>query len=195
MFNGRMANCLTADGLRIDMWLHTDDAPTLDATRVRVLLDRDQALHFGSAVSTPDAAALKNRLLEQIREFWRCIALTPAVIGRDERIVALMGLGIEVNILTDVLITGYGIERDSGVKRLNAFLPESLRLEIEEALALEGLTPISLAQAHLSLANIMHVEGRQIAARHGFDYPVELENAALEYTMNELSGVGIFEWG
>jgi hypothetical protein len=194
MFNDRMVNALTADGLRLDLWLHTEP-PTLDQSRVQVLLDRENALQFGATAATPDPEALKNRLLDQIREFWRCISLSPAVIGRDERIVALIGLTIMVNILTDVIITGYGIARDSGMKRLNPFLPEELRQEIEESLALDGLINSSLAQATLTLARIMQEEGRQLAARHGFEYPIEIETAALEYTMRELANIGVVEWG
>ena len=194
MFNDRMANCLTVDGLRIDLWVHTDAAPTLDKSRVQVLLDRENALKFGASPVTQDANALKNRLLQQISEFWRCIALTPTAIGRDERIVSFFGISIDVMILTDVLISGYEIPRDSGVKRLNPFLPEGLRIEIEEALTFDGLTNNSLAQATLALARIMQVEGRQIASRHGFDYPAELETAVLEYVMPELAAIGIVDW-
>jgi len=194
MFNDRMANCLTVDGLRIDLWLHTDAAPLLDENRVQVLLDREKALQFGATTAMSDAEALKDRLFQQICEFWRCVALLPTAIGRDERIVSLYGVNIEVTILTDVLISGYGIERDSGVKRLNPFLPEELRIEIEEALALEGLTRNSLAHCSLALARIMQEEGRQIAARHGFEYPVELESAVLEYTTAELALLGMLEW-
>jgi hypothetical protein len=195
MFNDRMANCLTVDGLRIDLWLHSEAVPLLDESRVEVLLDRENALQFGASATPPDAAALKNRLLQQIREFWRCISMLPVGVGRDERIICLVGLVVEVNVLTDVIISGYGIPRDSGVKRLNPFLPDELRMEIEEALAFDGLTNSSLAQAHLALARIMQEEGRQIAARHSFDYPVDIEKAALEYTMQELAAIGIVEWG
>jgi hypothetical protein len=194
MFNDRMANCMTVDGLRLDLWLHTGDAPVLDESRVKVLLDRGNALRYGATTLPANADATKNRLLQQIREFWRCIALTPVITGRDERLVGMFGLGIEMTILTDVLISGYGIERDSGVKRLNPFLPDELRLEIEEALALEGLTKNSLVRCHLALARIMQEEGRQIADRHSFEYPVELETTALEYTTNELAKLGILEW-
>ena len=65
--------------------------------------------------------------------------------------------------------------------------------EIEEALALEGLTLNSLVHAHLALARIVQEEGRLLAARHGFDYPVELETAALNYTMQELAAIGLVE--
>jgi hypothetical protein len=194
MFNDRMANALTSDGLRLDLWLHTDAAPTLDQSRVQVLLDRENALQFGTTTTAPDADALKNRLLDQIREFWRCIALSPSVLGRDERIVSLIGLSITVNILTDIIIVGYGIPRDSGMKRLNPFLPAELRQEIEEALAFDGLTNSALAQATLTIARIMQEEGRQIAKQRGFEYPVEIETAALEYTMSELAMLGVVEW-
>jgi hypothetical protein len=188
MFNNRMANALTRDGLRLDLWLHTD-TPTLSSNSVQLLWDRDHALQLHEG--TPAAPVNKERLLDQISEFWRCIALTPPVIGRDERIISLTGLAIESNILTDVIIQGYGIPRDSGVKRLNPFLPDALRQRIEEALALNGLTQSSLVQAHLALARIMQSEGRQIAARHYFDYPIELESAALEYAMQELAAMGV----
>ena len=172
------------------MWLHTD-APRLDGNKVKILLDRDQALQVESSTPAVDPAALSKRLEDQICEFWRCIALTPAVIGREEHIVSLFGLGIEVNILSDVIINGYEVARDSGVKRLNPFLPATLRTKIEAALALDGLTNSSLVQAHLALARIMQEEGRKLATRHGFAYPVELETAALEYTMRELAMVGV----
>ena len=192
MFNDRMVNALTTDGLRIDLWLHTD-APTLDQTRVRVMLDRENALQFASNTAMPDPAALKVRLLDQIREFWRCIALTPVVAGRDELLVGLFGLNIDVTVLTDVLITGYGIPRDSGVKRLNPFLPDALRIEIEEAVSIDGLTVNSLVRATLALAHIMQREGRKIATRHGFAYPAEIEKTAMDYAVSELTALGVVE--
>lgn len=192
MFNNRMANVLTADGLRIDLWLFTD-TPTLDPNSVKVLLDRDNALQFETSASMPNSAALKSRLLDQIREFWRCIAMTPVVAGRNELLVGLFGLNIDVTVLSDVLITGYGIARDSGVKRLNPFLPDALRVEIEQAVSIQGLTVASLTQATLALARIMQREGRLLAARHSFEYPEELETAVLAYTKGELATLGVVE--
>lgn len=192
MFNDRMANCLTADGLRLDLWIHTD-TPTLDESRVTVLLDRERALQFGAAPSAPDPNAQKGRLVGQISEFWRCIALTPVAIGRDERLVSLFGITIEFNILSDVIISGYGIARDSGVKRLNPFLPEELRAKIEDAVNFDGLTIPSLIRANFALARIMQEEGRKIAAQLGFEYPAAVERAALDYTKEELALLGYAE--
>jgi hypothetical protein len=100
-------------------------------------------------------------------------------------------LGVDVNILTDVIISGYGIPRDSGVKRLNPFLPEALRAEIEQALSFDGLTNSGLAQANQALARIMQEQGRKIAARHGFEYPAELEKAVMDYVARELAAMGM----
>ncbi len=192
LFGERMFNGLTADGLRIDLWLH-DDTPLLDKRKVRVLLDRDKSLRLGEVSTLPDAATRKARMAEQIAEFWRCIALTPAVIGRKELIVSQQGLAVEVSLLTEVILLGEEVERDSGVKRLNPFLPDDLRQEIEAALALDGLTQRSLVAAHLALARIMQRTGRALAARHGIDYPSEVENAALTYVERELAPLGLVD--
>jgi hypothetical protein len=191
MFNGAMINALTLDGLRLDAWLHTDETIAIDERKAQIWIDREGALTPGKRPEPPQPAALATRLEQQIAEFWRCIALTPSVVGRGELIVATMGLGIELTLLSEVLITGYEIERDSGVKRLNEFLPPGAQSAIEQALVLGGLSASSLAHAQLGLAGIMSEEGRKIAARHGFAYPAEMEAAVLEYVSGELAAIGI----
>ena len=79
------------------------------------------------------------------------------------------------------------------MKRLNPFLPDALRVEIEQAVSIQGLTVASLTQATLALARIMQREGRLLAARHSFEYPEELETAALAYTKGELAALGVVE--
>lgn len=192
LFNARMFNGLTEDGLRLDLWLH-DDAPTLDKRKVRVLLGHDEALRFEDVTVRPDAATTQARLAQHMTEFWRCIALLPSVIGRDELIVSVQGLTIEVNHLIDVIILGGEIERDSGVKRLNPFLPDEQRQAIEAALALDGLDQQSLVNAHMALARIMQRIGPALAAHHGIDYPTDVENAALAYVERELAPLGLVE--
>ena len=99
-----------------------------------------------------NAAALLER---HIGEFWRCIAILPSVLGRGEKIVAVLGFFAELAPLTEVLILGTGAARDTGVKHLNRFLPPGAQAEIEAALKLSGLTLESLADAHLALAAVM----------------------------------------
>ncbi len=186
---GKMINALTADGVRIDLWLNTENSVSLQAGRARVLHDPTGLIHFDLAPVAPDERAIAAELEAQIKEFWRCIALTPTVLGRDEKIVAFQGLSVEVGLLTNILIAGGRIERDAGVKKLNRFLPEQARVAIEQALALDGLTNASLARAHLALAQIVADHGPAIAASHGFDYPSALESAVLRYVSAELLGM------
>ena len=144
MFDGKMINGLTVDGLRLDIWLHTAEHVTVDPARVRVLRDPGRRLHF-----------------EPVQQ-------------------------VEINLLSDILMAGYGVARDRGVKNLNAFLPLDTRLEIEQAISMQGLTPSNLAKAHLALAAVAQTHGRAVAARHHLDYPHELERAVLDYVRKEL---------
>ena len=179
LFDGKMINALTADGVRIDLWLHGGERAAVQPGKVRVLYDPGGRVDFAAPVAPPEELALAAELEAQIKEFWRCIALLPVVIGRDEKIVSFWGLSVEVNILTNVLIKGYRVARDAGVKKLNAFLPAETRTEIEGALALDGLTSSSLVTAHLALAGIMQQHGPAIAQAHGFAYPAVLEEVVL----------------
>ena len=138
-----------------------------------------------------DPAATAQALREQTQEFWRCISLLPSVVGRQELIVGLVGLSVEVNLLTEVLVTGYGVVRDSGVKRLNPFLPDNLQQTLEDALAMQGLSGTSLVRAHLRLAEVMHAHGPVIADKHRYTYPAELEAVVLAYVQREVDLLGL----
>jgi hypothetical protein len=185
LFDGRMVNALTIDGLRLDVWLHPGDSITIDPGKAKVLHQQPGAVAMADLNKPKDPAATANALLRQIKEFWRCISLTPAVIGRRELIVSVMGLGVEINLLSELLVNGYDVIRDTGVKNLNPYLPAETQRQIEHALDMHGLTPQSLADAHLGLARIVQVQGRIIAERHGFPYPAALEKAVLDYIQRE----------
>ncbi|HQY91369.1 nucleotidyltransferase domain-containing protein [Caldilinea sp.] len=189
LFDGRMINALTDAGLRIDIWLH-EEAPVLDPAKVKVLLDRDGLLRLdASPTPAPDTAKIAADLLAQIEEFWRCIALLPTVIGRNELLVSFTGLNVELGLVTEILMTGYGRPRDRGVKVLNAYLGDARRDELEAALDLHGLNAESLVMAHMALAGVIRKHGPLLAARHGFAYPTTLEEAVLRYGEQELHAI------
>ncbi len=193
MFDGKMLNALTSGGLRVDVWLHANDEPTrLHPDRTVLLWERepgtvvwDNALPAYAAFPS-NVGALAERY---INEFWRCIAILPSVLGRGEKIVAVLGFFAELSPLTDLLILGTGRPKDTGVKHLNRFLPGGAQEEIETALDLRGLTVTSLAQSHLALAAIMQKRGPSIAVQFGIPYPTDLEEAALRYVRQELAFV------
>ncbi|MDA1191961.1 MAG: aminoglycoside 6-adenylyltransferase [Candidatus Poribacteria bacterium] len=188
---GSMWNLLTVDGLRVDIWVHGSETHDLTGKAADVRYDDVGALIGVGAPgnpSTPDFVAMLQRT---IPEFWRMISMTPAVIGRREFVVSNIGLALEANLLGEVLIVGEGIVRDRGVKNLNAYLPDNVRVELERALEAGALSQESLATAHLRLATIMMRRGREIAARHGYDYPQALEETVIRYVSAELEQLGL----
>lgn len=186
----KMVNALTDNGIRIDIWLHTEPQVAIDPNTAKVLFDRGDFLRTEDRRQPPNAVPVAAVLAAEIAQFWRGIALGPSVVGRSELIVGFQGLSVEVGILTNVLLLGYGIERDRGVKNLNQFLPESCRAEIESAISMKGLTRESLMDANLALARLMARYGREFAATHRFDYPIELETAVMGYVHQELQLLG-----
>ena len=186
LFDRQMINALTSDGLRIDIWLLEEEIAVRDADKVHLLHARPGSFRFSESPAKSDPTDKSAALASQIREFWRCIALLPSVLGRDELIVSQMGLAIEIRLLADILVDGYKIERDAGVKKLNAFLPEGVRTAIEEALSFEGLSHRSMAVSHLRLAAILQQYAPLIAFDHHFDYPMDLESAVIGYVASEL---------
>jgi hypothetical protein len=191
-FEGRMINALTDSGMRIDIWLH-DTIPKLFDGEVAVLWDRNLQLSpcAKEGCDTEEHTEIAKWLHEQIEEFWRCMSLTPAVIGRQEYLVCFSGLAVELQIVTDLMITGYGQQRERGKKVLNPYLGPEHRAEVEAALQLEGLNPVSLVHATLALASLVRKHGLIIAERHGFSYPKELEETVLRYLEVELREMGL----
>ena len=186
LFDGQMINALTDEGLRIDIWLHAD-APPLDPAAVDVLLDRNGILRLEAPpAAPPNPAQVADSLLAQIEEFWRCVSLLPTVIGRHELLVSFMGLYVELGLVTDILVAGYGVQRERGVKVLNPYLGDERRAELEAALQLNGLNAESLVMAHMALAGVVRKHGPLIAQHAGFAYPAALEEAVLRYAAREL---------
>ncbi|BDP43092.1 hypothetical protein DAETH_30610 [Deinococcus aetherius] len=190
LFGGHMINALTHDALRLDLWPHRGESVGLDPVAVRVLHETPGSLRWESGGPPPDGVALARRGLAQAREFWRCLTLLPAVIGRDERLVALNGLLVEVGLVCDLLMLGAGTVRDRGVKNLNAFLSPEDRQHLEALVTLGDLSPRTLIRAHLALARLVRAHGPHLARRAGEPYPQALEDTALNYVRSELTALG-----
>jgi hypothetical protein len=192
MFGGAMINAMSDEGLRIDIWLHEGTEVTLPTGKALPLVDKDGALRWQAlpATSTPAATAAQ-QIETQLQEFWRMIALTPTVIGRQEYIVSIQGLGFEIGVLSDLLIAHAGRQRERGIKNLNDYLRPEDRAAVEQALDFGGLTPVSLIQTHLKLAAIVQQIGPALAQRSGFPYPYALEATVVNYLQRELAYLGL----
>lgn len=187
LFGGQMVNAMTDEGMRLDVWLHSGESAEVVEGHTRVLYAQDGALTWkpnpGTELSQAEAAA---ELERAIPEFWRCVAMLPVALGRDEKIIGAAGNFLILLLLTDVLCLASGVRKDRGVKALNGFLPARFRQTVEEAIALPELSRAELARTQLRLARLMQEHGPAICARWQVDYPQALEEAALGYVAREL---------
>lgn len=191
MFDGQMVNAMTVDGLRLDLWMHAGAQAEVMEGHTQVLYAEEGALRW---LPKPDTALTQTEAAREldraIPEFWRCIAMLPVALGRDERLIGAAGNFLITLLLTDVLCVQSGVRKDRGVKALNQFLPAHLRQQVEEALHLPALTLEQLARFQLRLARIMQREGPAICQQWQVPYPQTLEDAALGYVTRELTKLG-----
>ncbi|WP_135229570.1 hypothetical protein [Deinococcus fonticola] len=191
MFGGAMVNAMTIDALRIDLWPHVGLSISLDAQKVKVLHARPGVILPGGTAPRPTPEAAGARALSVISEFWRCLSLLPAVIGRGEWLMAFQGLSVELGLVTELLMLAAGAVRDRGVKNLNEYLPHDLREALERAVLPPSMTPPHLARAHLHLTEIVKIHGRQAAQALDFPYPAALEETVMHYVHAELGRLKI----
>ncbi len=191
MFGGQMVNAMTDEGIRLDVWLHSGENAEVVEGQTLVLCAQEGSLtwkpHPGTELSQAEAAA---ELERAIPEFWRCVAMLPVPLGRDEKLIGAAGNFLILLLLTDVLSVQSGIRKDRGVKALNGFLPPELRRLAEDATSLPALTHEELARFQLRLARIMHAHGPAICEQWNVNYPQALEDAALGYVARELGQMG-----
>ena len=192
MFSGRMVNAMTDEAMRLDVWLHDEERAEVTLGESRVLYEKEGTLAWQPSpgdVLTPAAAAeLLNRA---VPEFWRCVAMLPVVVGREERLVAAAGNSIILLLLTDVLCAASGRRRDRGVKALNEFLLPDHRQRVEEAASLTNLPLEEAARFPLRLARIMRECGPAICEQWKVAYPRAMEEAVLRYVTQELRSLGL----
>ena len=192
MFNGRMVNAMTDEAMRLDVWLLDGERAVVTLGESRVLYEDEGALAWQPSPSdalTPAVAA--ELLLRAVPEFWRCVAMLPVVVGREEKLVAAAGNSIILLLLTDVLCAASGRRRDRGVKALNEFLLPDHRQRVEEAASLTNLPLEEAARFPLRLARIMRECGPAICEQWKVAYPRAMEEAVLRYLNQELRSLGL----
>ncbi|MBX3053285.1 MAG: hypothetical protein KF753_17505 [Caldilineaceae bacterium] len=191
MFGGQMVNAMTDEGMRLDVWLHSGENAQVVEGQTQVLFAEESTLTWkpnpGTELSQAEAAA---ELERAIPEFWRCVAMLPVALGRDEKIIGAAGNFLILLLLTDVLSLASSIRKDRGVKALNGFLPPEYRQLAEGATFLPELTLEALARFQLRLARILQEHGPLICEQWNVEYPQSLEDAALAYVARELAAMG-----
>lgn len=178
------------DGLRFDVVLESAQ----DLKRLRgafqALYERRPGDLAELTKRTQPVAPQAERVTLAVAEFWRCIGLLPAVLGRGELLVACQGHGLMVGMAAEIVMASEGKARQTGAKRLNQLLPDGVREQLEAAIP-AGAGAQAIATAQHRLARIVAEHGRHCAQRYGFAYPEDLERAVLTYTAAELTLLGI----
>ena len=191
MFEGRMVNAMTDEAMRLDVWLHEGGAAEVISGETRVLYEEEGVLSRlprpGDRLTRKAAAEL---LLREIPEFWRCVSMTPVVVGREEKLVGAAGNSIILLALTNVLCAASGIRRDRGVKALNGFLLPHHRQCVEEAVMTDSLAPDGSMRIPLRLARVMREYGPAICEQWDVAYPRAMEEAVLKYVTQEMRALG-----
>ena len=191
MFDGRMVNAMTDEAMRLDVWLHSGKHAEVTEGETRVLYEEKRSLVWqpspGSALSREGAEEILRR---EIPEFWRCVAMLPVVVGRNEKLVAAAGNSIILLHLTNVLCAASGRRKDRGVKALNSFLLPDHRRRVEEAASLTNLPLGEAARFPLRLARIMRDCGPAICEQWDVGYPRAMEESVLHYVTQELRTLG-----
>ncbi len=191
MFDGRMVNAMTDEAMRLDVWLHSGANAEVTEGETRVLYEEKSSLVWqpspGSALSLEGAEEILRR---EIPEFWRCVAMLPVVVGRNEKLVAAAGNSIILLHLTNVLCAASGRRKDRGVKDLNSFLLPDHRRRVEEAVTLTNLPLEEAARFPLRLARIMRDCGPAICEQWDVGYPRAMEESVLHYVTQELRTLG-----
>ena len=188
MFGGQMVHAVTDEGIRVDLSMHAGEARDVGGAAIRALLDPDQRITPGEMSDAPGDAtgAGADALTRHLNEFWRLFSMLPVVVGRDERVKGFVGVGLLANALGEALLFGGSRARDAGVKRLNEFLPDGWRVEIEDALRDAGSSPRALVETQLRLAALMRKHGPDVAHMRGAPYPTAFETTAIAYVRSEL---------
>ena len=91
--------------------------------------------------------------------------------GNRERVQAYEGVviakknaGLNSAFTVRKISHGYGVERDSGVKNLNRFLPGETRQLLERALSMQNLSQATLVQERLARSQLLSTRPSSRAA-------------------------------
>ena len=112
--------------------------------------------------------------------------MLPVVVGRKERVKGSVGAALAADTLAEALVYGGSGARYAGVKRLNEFIPDEWRDELEAALLSAGSSLRDIVETHLRLAALMRAHGPALATQHSVEYPAAFEATAIQYVRAEL---------
>ena len=191
MFGAMDGSILTDPHGRLNLlqtWFDSKAELKISKGRTRVLFDRDSHLEHIAPIA-PTSEELSRALHVEICYFWSLLAELPS-IERGELLAASHRLYLQVDQITFVHALGRGRLRDVGDWRLNELLETHERQQLEQVMSLPDFSMASVVSAHMNLAQIMRVAGRQACVYQNATYPEVLEKAVLKHVSKELQRMG-----
>lgn len=179
-------NQVTTDWLRFDLSVGTP-ATLSGSTRSRVkpLLDpRGLSARLGEPgpLRQPDPDRVESISLE----FLRVLGLLPVVVGREEFVLAVSGVGLLRDMLIDLMLEDVATEDRGGALHLNPLLPADRQQVLSDLPALRA-TRESVIDAHVACASAFLPLARDLHNRCGLTWPQEFEDATRHHLTKALS--------
>jgi hypothetical protein len=135
-----------------------------------------------SGLQPPDP----DRVQFLLEEFWRLMALMPALLNRQEHLLAVANLSRSRQVLEELVVALNGATRPPASTRLNEFLGPSQREAFEKTLVARRTgvaTWIGMAVGQIVLYRWY---SPQLVERYGLDYPHALERTVLALLKHDL---------
>ncbi len=165
LVHGRIFSGVTPAWSRFDLaFLTPAEFARQDDAGLRRLLGETAAPPPRPAGPDHDAVARVSRL---IFEFLRVLGLSPVCIGRQEWLVAQQGVELLRGMLVELLLEQNGVPRAArGAKRLNGFLGDGQRAELEAQRSVPGKTEKGRRYAGIDPGRHAHAQGVEQAGQH-----------------------------
>lgn len=180
---------ITPDWLHVDLIAHPlSEYDPDDYEAVLPLFDRSGDLLPPARVPEPDGEPYYPD--RNVKLFFYFIGNLAGVLGRDERVVANMGVHVVRDQLIQLMRAERGVRRNGGAKRLNAFLSAEQRAFLESIPAV-GSDPADIVAANRMICREFIRRGTALAERTGAEWP----QAFVDATLSHLRGFFGVEFG
>jgi predicted nucleotidyltransferase len=173
---------ITSDWLHVDIVIHPlGSFDRFQYDGIRVLFDRDGSLFpEGDLARTGGRPGPPYWPERAVNLFFYFLGNLVTVLGRDERIVGLQGIGAVRDQLVALMLAERGVQRTGGLKRLNAYLSDEQRSCLE-AVPAAGCDPVDIVAANRYLCREFIRRGTALAERTGERWPREFVDATLTH--------------
>jgi hypothetical protein len=133
----------------------------------------------------PESAAVAR----QLASFWTTLGQLPALLTKDEQLLAAELAQELRRIMIDLMLALNGIQRPAGTRDLNRYLSANQRTALERTLTAPVPASESWVAQAVALVVIYRWYAPQLTKRFGLTYPQAAEDRAWEALR-----AGIYDW-